>query len=243
MRLCLLLALALPLSADGLSSLRATLRKLPGGDAVKATVDHAFTRETVEDKKPTKAQGRVAVSVEDGAQGLRLGWGRPVLSQAAQEARQQARDPEATTGTRSALKAIDAVEADELMNYAGAMLRALESAELLEEKDEAWQGRPARLLRLKVAPKLPAAQKKYVKSLTVEARVWVAPDGTPLASSHRMAFKASRFFISFEGSQQEERRFQRVGNRLVVTFCDNRERNSGFGQTTDSQKTTTVTVN
>ena len=237
------LLLTLPLSADGLASLKTNLAKLNGGDAVKATVDYGFWRQTTEDKKPVQTQGKVTVNVEDGPLGLRLGWGKQVLQQAAQESRAQAKDPEKTTGTRSALRAVDAIEAAELLNYAEPLLRSLEGAQLLEEKTDTWQGQPAHLLILKVEAKMPASQKKYIKKLDVQAKVWVGGDGLPLAASVNMAYTASRFFISFEGSQKEERRFQKTGNRLVVASTQSEDSNSGFGQSTSSKKTTTVSLN
>lgn len=244
MRLPLLaLCLVLPLSADGLTSLKSNLAKLNGGDSVKATVDYGFWRQTTEDKKPVQTQGRVTLHVEDGPQGLRLGWGKQVLQQAAQEGRARAKDPEKTTGTRTALKALDALEATELLNYAEPLLRSLEDAQLLEEKADSWQGQPAHLLILKVEPKMAANQKKYIKKMDVQAKVWLGKDGLPLATSLNTSFTVSRFFISFESTQKEERRFQQSGNRLVVAFTQSEDTNSGFGQTTASKETTTVNVN
>lgn len=237
------LCLALPLSADGLTSLRSNLAKLQGGDPVKATVDYGFWRQTTEDKKPVQTQGRVTVHVEDGPQGLRLGWGKQLLQQAAQESRAQAKDPEKTSGTRSALRAVDAIEATELLNYAEPLLRSLEGAQLLEEKAETWQGQPAHLLILKVEPKMPASQKKYIKKMDLQAKIWVGADGLPLATSLNMAYSASRFFISFDGTQKEERRFQKAGNRLVVATLQSEDTNHGFGQSTANKKTTTVSLN
>lgn len=244
MRLPLLaLCLVLPLSADGLTTLKSNLAKLNGSDSVKATVDYGFWQQTTEDKKPVQTQGRATISVEDGPQGLRLGWGKQVLQQAAQESRAKAKDPEKTTGTRTALRAVDAIEAAELMNYAEPMLRSLEGAQLLEEKADTWQGQPAQLLILKVEPKMAASQKKYIKKMDLQAKVWVGADGLPLATSLHMAFTASRFFISFEGTQKEERNFQKAGNRLVVANLRTEDTHSGFGQSTASKKTTTVSLN
>lgn len=237
------LCLVLPLSADGLTSLRTNLARLQGGESVKATVEYGFWRQTTEDKKPVQTQGKVSVSVEDGPQGLRLGWGKQVLQQAAQEGLAQAKDPEKTAGTRTAMRAVDALEATELLNYAQPLLRNLEGAQLLEEKADTWQGQPAHLLILKVEPKLAASQKKYMKKMDLQAKVWVGQDGMPLASSLNMTYTASRFFISFVGSQKEERRFQQAGNRLVVAYAQSEDSNSGFGQSTSSKKTTTVIVN
>jgi hypothetical protein len=239
----LALFLVLPLSADGLTSLKSNLAKLNGGDPVKATVDYGFWRQTTEDKKPVQSQGKVTVHVEDGPQGLRLGWGKQVLQQAAQEGRAQSKDPEKTSGTRTALRAVDALEATELLNYAEPMLRNLEGAQLVEERPDTWQGQPARLLILKVEPKMAASQKKYMKKMDVQARVWVGADGLPLATSLSTSFTASRFFISFEGTQKEERHFLQSGNRLVVAYAQAEDSNSGFGQSTASKKTTTVNLN
>lgn len=239
----LALALCLPLSADGLGTLRANLQKLSGGDAVKATVDHSFWEQTTEDKKPVQTQGRVSVLVEDGAQGLRLGWGRPLLQQAVQEGRAKAKDPEKTTGTRSALRAIDALEASELVNYAEPLLRHLENAQLLEEKSDSWQGQPAHLLLLKVEPKMSASQKKHLKKLDVVAKVWVGADGLPLAASTTTSFSGSFFLISFQGSSKEEDRFLHAGSRLVVVSRLKEESSSGFGQNSSSKKQTAVSLN
>lgn len=47
----LLLSLALPLGANGLDDLRASLQKLQGSEPVRATLDHSFWRQTMDDKK------------------------------------------------------------------------------------------------------------------------------------------------------------------------------------------------
>jgi hypothetical protein len=238
----LLLSLALPIGANGLDDLRSSLQKLQGSEPVKATLDHSFWRQTMDDKKPTVSQGKVTAQLEDGPQGLKVAWGRGTLQQAAKELAAQEREPDRPAPTRIALRNVDPLEAGESLNHAEALLRDLAQAQVQEEKADAWQGKPARLLVLKLTPRIPESQRKYLKELKVEAKVWVGADGVPLAFSSSVAYKGSRMFISFEGGNTQERHFARVGNRLVVTRATSEDRNAGFGASSQTKKTTTVTV-
>lgn len=237
---CFLLTLSL--GANGLDDLRTALQKLQGPEPVKATLDHTFWRQTTDDKKPTISQGKVSAQIEDGPLGLKVSWGRATLLQALRELAAQEREPERTTPTRTALRNMDPLEAAESLNHAEALLRDLAQAQLQEEKTEPWQGRPARLLVLKVTPRLPENQRKYLKEFKAEAKVWVGADGLPLAFSSTVAYKGSRMFISFEGGSTQELQFARVGGRLVLTRSSSEDRNSGFGASSQTKKTTTVTV-
>jgi hypothetical protein len=239
----LVLSLALPLWASGLDDLRAALQKLPGSDPVKATLEHSFWRQTMDDKKPTVNQGKISAQVEDGPQGLKVTWAKPTLQQAAREMAAQEREPERGTPTRMALKNVDPLETVEALSHAEALLRDLAQAQVTEEKAEAWQGRPARLLVLKLTPRIPEPQKKYIKELKVEGRVWIGSDGLPLAFTASVAYKGSRMFISFEGGNTQDLQFSKVGNRLIVTRANSEEHYAGFGASQQTKKTTTLTVN
>lgn len=234
--------LCLPVRADGLSDLRAALQKLKGTEPVRAALEYDFWRQTTEDKKPVVSQGKATAQVEEGSQGLRITWARPLLQQAAQESRAQRQQPDQPTPTRTALRGVDVVEVAESLNQAEALLRDLEQAQLQEERPEPWQGHPARLLLLKMTPRLPASAKKYLKELKVDAKVWVGADGLPLAYASSLSFKGSRFLISFEGGNSQERQFSHVGGRLLAIRTTSEERNAGMGTSTLSKKVTTLTV-
>lgn len=238
----LVFCLCLPLSADGLSDLRAALQKLHGAEPVKASLEYDFWRQTTEDKKPVVSQGKATAQVEDGAQGLRITWAHPLLQQAAQESKAQLQQPDQATPTRTALRGVDVVDVAEDLNHAEALLRDLDQAQLQEEKAETWQGHPARLLVLKLSPRIPANQKKYLKELKVDAKVWVGTDGLPLAYASAVSFKGSRFFISFEGANSQERQFTHIGGRLVVTRTTSEDRSAGMGMNTLNKKVTTLTI-
>jgi hypothetical protein len=243
--LALFLVAASLLRGDTLSDLKAQLAKLNGGDTVKATLDIQFWRQLVDDKKPTISQGKASAQVEDGPQGVRIGWSRNLLQQAQAEAKAQAVDPEKSTPIRSAMESLGPVGISEYLNYAEALLREFERAQarVQEERQETWNSKPARLLILKVEPRIPAGQRKYIKDLKVDARLWVGTDGLPLAYATTVKFKGSRFFISFEGSNSEELRFGRVGNRLVALQISSENQNSGLGQQSHRKSTATLTVN
>jgi hypothetical protein len=239
----LVLSLVLPLSANGLDDLRAALQKLPGFEPVRATLEHSFWRQITDDKKPTISQGKVSAQVEDGPQGLKVIWTKSTLQQAAREMAAQEREPERGTPTRMAMRNVDPLDTAEALNHAEALLRDLSQAQVTEEKAETWQGRPARLLVLKLTPRIPEQQKKYLKEVTVEGRVWIGPDGLPLAFSSSLAYKGRRMLISFEIGNTQELQFARVGNRLIVTRATSEDRNAGFGASQQTKKVTTLTVN
>jgi len=238
----LLVCLCLPLRADGLSELRTALQKLHGAEPVKAALEYDYWRQTTEDKKPVVSQGKATAQIEDGAQGLRITWARPLLQQAAQESKAQNQQPDRPTPTRTALRGVDVVEVAEDLDQAEALLRDLDQAQLLEERPEPWQGHPARLLLLKVSPNLPGSQKKYLKELKVDAKVWIGADGLPLAYASTVSYKGSRFFISFEGASSQERRFAHVGGRLVAVRTTSEDRSAGMGMSTLNKKVTTFTI-
>ena len=241
-RSILLPFIALTLSANGLDDLRAALQKLQGAEPVKASLEHSFWRQITDDKKPIVSQGKISAQVEDGPQGLKVTWAKATLQQAERELAAQEREPDRPTPTRTALRNVDPLEASESLNHAETLLRNLAQAQVQEEKAEPWQGHPVKLLVLKLTPRIPESQRKYLKELNVDAKVWIGADGLPLAFSSRVAYKGSRMFIRFEGGTTQELQFAKVGNRLVVTRATSEDRNAGFGASSQTKKTTTLAV-
>lgn len=230
--LCIALLLATPaLQADPLADLRATLARFQGQEPVKASVDYSFWNKGGDEKKPIVSQGKATAWVEEGPQGLRMMWGRPFLQAAMEEARARAADPEKTTPTRQALDGLSPTEVMEYLNGADELLRSLDQAQLQDVKQEAWQGRPARMLVLKLTPKMGEREKKYVKQLEATARIWVGADGVPLAAEQRVKMKGRALMvISFESEQKEEFRFAVSGTRLIVIHHQSEQSGSGAGE-------------
>jgi len=226
--LLLLCALA---QADTLADLKGTLARLNGQEPVKASIAYQFWSKQGDDKKPVITEGKATSQAEDGPQGLRLSWSRTLIQTAAQEARAKAQDPEKKTPTRRAIEGLKAVEVSEYLNGSDELLRTLEQSQLIDEKADTWQGRPARLLNLKLIPRLGAQEKKYVKELEATAKVWVGADGLPLAIQSQVHLKGrAMLVISFEQDQKEEYQFIRAGNRLIVTQHVSENQSSGGGE-------------
>lgn len=228
--LLLLPLLALPLCADGLTDLKARLAQLQGQDPVKGQLGRDLWQQDKDGKEaPKVVQGSLQLYVESGPQGLQLQVAPGLLAQARREQAAAAKDPEKEAGTARVLKGLNPVDLAEGLNAADGLLRDLAQSTLLEEKADTFEGQPARLLVLKPEPRLNAQAKKALKSLTASLKVWVAADGTPLATEEVVDFKASRFLISFEGTTKKKQRFRRVGNRLVSLLSEEESSNSGFG--------------
>lgn len=242
--LALCLAVSAPASADGLADLRQALGGLrpesTPASPVKARLQVQFSRQGSEDRRPT--QGNLTLHASSDPQGLRLLVPQALLGGAAEEARAALRDPDQPSGLRAALRNIDPIEIAEMLDFGPALLRQLAAVQLLGEQTDSYRGQPARLLVLKMDAPVPAAQRKHLKSLKVEGRIWLGPDGVPLAFSYTAHFKGSRFLISFEGEQQDERTLTRKGDRLIVSRQVHRESGSGLGQKGQTQRTTTLTV-
>ncbi len=236
MRALFLLA-ALPLMADGLSDLKNQLGQLQGQEPVKGQLDRQLWQKDQDGKEaPKLIQGSFQVYLEDGPQGLRVQVPQGLLVQARKEQQASLKDPDKEPPTARALRSTNPVDLSDCLNGADSLLRDLAQSSLLEERNDTFEGQPAKLLILKGEPKLNAQARKAMKSMDASLKIWIGADGTPLALEESVVWKASRFFISFEGSQKNSQRFRRVGNRLLVLQKTEESSNSGFGAT--SQKKT-----
>lgn len=221
-----LLLLAPALRADGLSDLRAALQRLPATQPVKATVDCQVWNRTVKDKQPKITQGQIQVKVEEGPAGLKLGWDKAELDHV--QAATKAKD----NGPKQAMDAVGAEQVESLLDAAKDLMDVLEGGKIQEDRMDAWEGRPARLLTVKLdlPSDMDASDRKHLKSYNHVVKIWMAPDGTPLGLSGQEDYKASFFFIGWEQHTKESRTFARAGNRLVTTHDESETNGSGAGQ-------------
>ncbi len=188
---CLLAASTL-LHADALSDLRAALRGLPAREPVKLTVVQRGWDEE-EGKRNAYEETFTATDGPGGA----AAQGRP---RKAQKARSKVRD-EGTSWVRP--------HED--------LLQELEGAKLLEERAEAFDGKPARRLRLAVDPDLDEEARRHLKRAVSECTVWVGADGLPLAWRRDLDMKVrAMLIVSMDMRLQIQRRYQKHHDRLVV---------------------------
>ena len=222
------------LRADGLSDLKAALKGLPAPAKVRVKVEaESLERESGKDT----TEHRTAV-VEDGPEGLRV----------LEDSRPAATPTKAPTKTKGASKGPGSAKKgsgdfhDELRPAEG-LLEQLEKARLLEEKAEAYEGRPARRLKLAMDLDLDAEARSHMKKADYEATVWIGPDGLPLAMAHRIEIKARVLLLASVWTKIDiRRRFQRVQNRLLVLDEQADVQGSALGKAFSAKETTRCSV-
>jgi hypothetical protein len=231
-----------PASADGLAEVRSALTRLDGREPIRAAVEVQLFQQTKEDGKPRPEQGRGTVEVEDGPEGLKVSYPTAILDRARQESRLHRADPERTTPTESVLREINANDLAQSLSFAGPLALRLERAVLLEERADGLAGRPAKLVVLKLDPALPQAERKHIKESTATLRLWLGPDGVPLAAESILKVKAGILFLTFSTETRERRDFAKVGNRLVVTRRHEETSGTGLGQEFQRKVTEVLSV-
>ena len=226
------------LRADALTDLRATLGQMTATTGVHGSFEVTSTENNSEEEKPS--EGKVTVGFEADGSGLRVVYPKAMLSQAAQEARAEATDPEHQTPVRSGATRVRALHLADLLDAATSLNTALINAQLTEAKAATLQGKPVRLLVLKMNPKLSKASSKHVKKIEGTMSVWIGNDGVPLAAEQTVYVKASFMLMSFEQNQKESWTFTRTGDRLVATRYEETQKGDGMGQHSTSRVEQTV---
>lgn len=223
----LLVLASFSLRADTFASLKEQLQRLPGSAPVKGTLDLKTWNKGGKGKEAEESTGTGSVWVEDTAQGLRLMWSRALVQQLEQEARLTEKDPKAKTPLTTGLSSARPALVLDHVNAAGDLLRELERGKVLEEKAEPWNGQPARLLTLEVAPKVMSEEdKKRIKKHEARLQVWIGEGGLPLASRLTLNAKGSFMLMSFEMRSEQTTTFTKIGDRLVATRREKKENNT-----------------
>ena len=238
--LALALLAALPCAADGLSDLRGTLSRLKGGEAIRAMATIQNWSQEGEGKKAHIKQSQSTVQLEDGPNGLRLGWTSSQVQGARKESQLKAMDPETATPNLDSLGALNGLNATAFLSPSDFLLQQLTGATVLEDKSDTWLGKPARLVVFKLDPAVGAEEKSMIKDRKETLKVWLDGHGVPLATEHAIAIKASKFLISFTANNREAHNLAVLGNRLVVQSETKESSGSGMGFSNTSKKVTTL---
>lgn len=228
--------------ADPLVALRATLARFPGTTDLRAGLETQVTREKNSDKTPKVESGRVQVDLEQSGGALRVSYPPALLESARREARAERVDPEKTSPTLSAMRAIVVTDLADSLNFADALLRQLEGARLIDIKDVSLQGKPSKLLQIAIDPRLSKEDKKHVKSAASTLRLWIAADGIPLAADRTTRIKASFLLIKFENLSRESWSFTQRGDHLVAVQHQEENEGAGFGESFKDKTVEKITL-
>jgi len=230
-------ALALPLllligggllRADGLADLKAALRGLPAPGKVRMKVES----ESLERESGKDTTERRTTVVEDGPDGFHiLEDSRPAAA------------PAKAKGTSKGGPGKKGGDFHDELRPAEGLLEQLEKARLLEEKAEAYEGRPARRLKLAMDLDLDAEARSHLKKADYEATVWIGPDGLPLAMEHRIEIKARVMLVASVWTKVDiRRRFQRIQSRLLVLEEQADVQGSALGKAFSAKESTRCSV-
>jgi hypothetical protein len=230
------------LFADGLTDVRVTLQKLQSDQPLRARVEIKTRHSGGESSKQRQFGGDSLVTVESGADGLKLNWSADEVRQSRKAAWAEVANPDAPKSDSSTLKALDAAQALNLLDAADSLRRGLERAVLLEDKSDTHKGKPARLLVLRIDLGLDEEGRKALKSSEAIEKLWLDGDGIPVAMDRNVDAKFSKFLIGYKVHEHETREFQRAAGRLVSTYVTKENSGSGLGHSEESRTNITVTL-
>jgi hypothetical protein len=225
--------------ADGLGDLKAALSRLQGQAPVHAALEVSAHRQKGRALVPSAKDpaGSVSIGLEEGERGLQVQLSPDVLARLATEKRNKERDPKATTPIREALKEVNAPQLRQLLGAAVALSNAIEQATFKAEKAVVFNDKPARVLSFETPMELrQESERKYIKTFQGSLEIWIAADGTPLASLAKQTSNGRAFvFVSFELSSHDALKYAVVGERLVTLHKEHRYTSSGMGKEGDSE--------
>lgn len=242
--LVITLLLSLPASADTLAEVRAALAPLGGTAPIRATVAVERVR---------KAEGRFANQTTNAAisfealsdpGGLHITFPPAILSRAQQETREHETDPKKPESVRSAIADVDASSVADMLDFRASLLHLLAIGQTLSETRVTYRGALARLLVLKLTPKLTneATSIFHVRFSEDRLNLWIGADGMPLAAERLQKGSAGFLFLRGEMNSRQAWAFARVADRLVLTRSEWSFRGSGFGQSSEGKTVQTLVL-
>ena len=221
--------------ADGLADLKAALERLQEPAPLKATLDSNVWRRNGEGKDADETSGQAMVAIEDGARGMQLSYSREMLARLDAEATAVARNPNAKTPTLNAAREFSPTDLRPMISAASSLSHMLEKTSFLSEKADVYQGKPARVLSFAQGiDALSDRDRKYVKEFDGRLTIWIAADGTPLASRVTQNVYGRAFIVvTFEAKNEESSVYALAGGRLVAVRKESRNTASGAGEKSD----------
>ena len=240
-RVFLLLILALPLHADALTDLRTALGKLTAREPVRATYEVQRVVNNAGKFDDDKFTGKAAIDIEGDGAGVRLIYSRPLLDQIARELEARSRDPKLSVPTIDAIAQMGPLVASDALNAVPSLLNLLIDAQLVEDRTGTLQGKPARVVILKLANKSYSKAGK-VTMLENKLTLWLNSENVPLAAEQVRDVKFSILFFKGQQKMKQSWHYAQVGDRLVRVRLELSEVSSGMGQNGNESTVATLRV-
>ena len=219
--------------ADGQADLHAALARLQGQAPLRANAQARDWRRTGDGKDAKETQGQATIVLEDGPRGLQALYSHELLARVDAESRAAIKDKDAPKPLTQALAQLGFNDLRALSSAAVALQREIDDARFKGETAEAWGGKPARKLQFEGSvDSLSESNRKYVREFKLVLTVWIAADGTPLASLRHFDVSGRAFVVvTFEQHSDQQRSYAVVGDRLVATGDDEKGSAKGARET------------
>lgn len=230
--------------ADSLTDMRAAVAQLRATKPIHASIEVQRSRKSVGRFANQQFNGSASVEVIEDESGLHITFPRAILDRSERESREHGSDPRKPQPTRAAINDTQTTDVAEAIDFAGPFLRLLETATKLSETRGEREGRPVRVVVLKLTPKLPpeATSIWNVKFTEDQMTVWIGDDNIPLAAERVQRGSAGFLFIKGSMTNRSSWTFARYADRLVVVRDDSSYAGSGFGQRGEGRNVQVVTV-
>jgi hypothetical protein len=225
--------------ADGVADLKSALTRLQGSTPLKAQIDVVSLAKFGEGKEQEETPGRASLSVEDGQRGLQVLYSKELLARLDSEQTAKQKDSKSKTPTVAALREVSSTELHPMLSAANSLNRLLEKSVFKHEKETSYNGKPARLLNFEMPiDKLSEKDRKYIKKFDATLEIWIAQDGTPLASHLQQNISGRALVvISFESKSDEATVYGVAGDRLIMLRKESKNSSSGAGERGDTHVT------
>lgn len=223
---------AAPVGADTLSDVKAAVGRLHAKESVRAV----FSTEA-----SVKAEGRfandntkrkAAVEVTQSPAGITITLPAAMLDEAAKIG----------DDVIGSIRTIDIAEA---LDFRRALLEILQHSTIVEEKRVRMNGRPARLLDLKVTqpPKKEANTIRIgsVKS-DVSMKLWVGDDDLPIAADRSEKTSAGILMVRANSTSRTLYTFGHTADRLILARVETSDKGSAMGQAVQRNGVQTLTL-
>jgi hypothetical protein len=236
--------LAVPLYADSLADMRAAVAQLRATKPIHVSIDVQRSRKNEGRFANSQFTGSASLDALEDESGLHITFPRAILERAERESRERAADPRKTTPTRNAIDELAATDVGDSVDFARPFLRLIETAVKVSESRGIREGRPVRIIILKLTRKLPpeATSIFSVKFTEDQMTVWLGDDNIPVAAERHQRGTAGFMFIKGSMTNRSIWSFAHVADRLVVLRDDSAYAGSGFGQKGEGRSVQVVTV-
>jgi len=241
-KVCLLAVFAVPLRADSFADLKAAVAALRGAAPIRATIEMQRVDVDKGKKPPETVTGGAVVDALVDAEGLHVAYAPPLLARVAKEQSDRQANSELHAPTARAVAELGPLPIAERLDFGRRLLGILSRAELVSEKRVVYEGRPARLLALKVKNPPPKTSIGHVEILEDSLNIWIGDDNIPFAAQRTERYTGGILFLKAEIKQANRWTFMRKDDRLVATRSEARNAQSGFGQNNEETEIVTVAI-